>query len=177
MGMPSLSDLKDSKYLTKDDCDPAIAVTITGFEHEDLSAENEACRMKWVIGFKEAKPLVLNITNIDALKLLFGVNPADWVGQKVTLWNDKSVMYKGERKGGVRVYVQQAAPVVTNPAHQQTIANAKAAAGIDKVPDHILEEQAANQPPVQQTDPGTPPAPPLGAQNPNVPVDDPNIPF
>lgn len=121
--MPNVNDLKDSKFLTKEDCEPAVKVTITGWAEEDVSMETQPTKMKYVLHFKElAKPLVLNNTNGQRIALLTGKDDFDdWTGHQITLFNDPTVEFGGKLVGGIRVWVPQQAPVMpatTNPGHR-----------------------------------------------------------
>ena len=150
--MPGINDVKDNKYLSKEDCDPAIVGTITGWKQENLAMDGQTEKMKYVIYFKECKPLVLNNTNAQRIALVVGSGDDfnKWIGHQVTLFNDKTVEFQGKFVGGVRVYVPQNQPVVPqqnapqadqgvpgqvypaagqnvnqgNPEHKQTIADA-----------------------------------------------------
>lgn len=122
--MPNVNDLKDSKFLTKEDCGPrGLQVTITGWAEEDVSMETQPTKMKYVLHFKElAKPLVLNNTNGQRIALLTGKDDFDdWTGHQITLFNDPTVEFGGKLVGGIRVSVPQQAPVMpatTNPGHR-----------------------------------------------------------
>ncbi|KKM86004.1 hypothetical protein LCGC14_1283360 [marine sediment metagenome] len=107
---PSVNDLKDSKFLTKEDADPAIIVTIAGWDKVDVSLETQPSKMKYVLKFEETdKPLVLNNTNGMRIEHITGKSEFDeWIGEKITLFNDKTVEFGGKMVGGIRVYVKQA---------------------------------------------------------------------
>ena len=122
---PSVSDLKESKFLTKEDCDPAIIVTITGWDQVDVSLESGPAKMRYVLNFEETdKPFVLNSTNGNRIQLLTGKGDFDeWIGTKITLFNDKTVEFGGKIVGGIRVHVPQqplpTAQQINNAAGQQ----------------------------------------------------------
>ena len=107
--MPSVNDLKDSKFLTKEDADPAIAVTITGWREMDVSMESQPTKLKYVLDFREVeKPLVPNNTNGQRIALLSDKDEFDdWIGFQITLFNDKMVEFGGKIVGGIRVHVPQ----------------------------------------------------------------------
>lgn len=105
-----ISELKQSKYLTKDDCTPPITVTITKVTKENLAKDNEPPEMKYVLNFQECKPMVLNVTNGNLIAHVTGSEETDdWVGKRITLWNDPTVSFAGQMTGGVRVQVQATA--------------------------------------------------------------------
>lgn len=103
--MPRVSDLKQSKYLTKEDCTPPILVTISGYEQVNVAMENQAPEMKWALMFDEAeKPLVLNQTNGQIISVIAGSDDFDdWIGKKIVLYNDPTIAFAGKVTGGIRV--------------------------------------------------------------------------
>jgi hypothetical protein len=59
-----ISQFSESKYLRKEDVDPAILVTIKGFERVNVGLEGETPRMKIATHFKEdVKPMIVHSTN------------------------------------------------------------------------------------------------------------------
>lgn len=112
--MPRVSDLKQSKYLTKEDVTPPVLLTISGYEQVNVALESQAPDMKWALTFQEEqKPLVLNQTNGAIIQ---GITESDdfddWVGRKIVLYNDPSIIFGGKMVGGIRVRAPkgQAAP-------------------------------------------------------------------
>ena len=103
--MPNVNDLKNSKYLAKEDVMPDKIVTIESYEEMDVSMDDKPADMKWTLKFKEFdKPMVLNKTNGMLIAQITGsIDFDDWIGKKVVLWNDTSVMFAGEFTGGIRV--------------------------------------------------------------------------
>jgi len=115
--MPRVSDLKQSKFLTKADVEPDILVTISGYEDTNVAMESQAPEMKWCLKFEEMdKPLVLNNTNGQLIEAITGSdNFDDWLGKKVVLFNDKTVMFAGKLTGGIRVRAsRQTDPISVN---------------------------------------------------------------
>ncbi len=110
--MAKLNDIKDSNYLTKEDCEPAIKVTVLHCDEEDVSMANQPARMKYVVYFKEqAKGMVLNLTNFQRIVSICGKEDTDdWEGVQVTLYNDPTVDFGGKLVGGIRVWVPQQTP-------------------------------------------------------------------
>ena len=100
-----ISEMTKSKYLKKEDCDPAILVTIKNLTEQDVSMENQPEDMKWMLYFTEQeKPLVLNITNNQLIAIATGSeNPEGWIGKKIVLFNDPTIMFQGKVTGGIRV--------------------------------------------------------------------------
>ena len=100
--MPNISELRDSRYLKKEDC--PLGLTIRDLVQENVGMEGHE-DIKWVLYFNETpKGLVLNTTNGQIMAENFGSEEMnDWMGKRVELYNDKNVMYAGKRIGGVRV--------------------------------------------------------------------------
>lgn len=114
--MPRVSDLKQSKYLTKEDCTPPILVTIAGYEQVNVAMENQVPELKWALKFDEQdKPLVLNQTNGQIIGVIAGSEDFDdWMGKKIVLYNDPTIAFAGKITGGIRVRAPKgrAAPAV-----------------------------------------------------------------
>lgn len=103
--MPNVNDLKNSKFLAKEDVVPDKLVTIESYEETDVSLDDKPTQMKWILRFREFdKPMVLNKTNGMLIAQILSSDEFDnWIGKKVVLWNDESVMFAGEFTGGIRV--------------------------------------------------------------------------
>ena len=103
----NLSDLKQSKYLKKDDCDPDILVTISGMSQENVAKEGADPEMRTALHFNELdKPLILNSTNGQIIAQITGqTNDIErtWIGAKVVLYSDPNVSFGGKLVGGIRV--------------------------------------------------------------------------
>jgi len=106
--MPNVNDLKNSQFLTKEDVEPPVVVTIKGYKEQNVEMEGEPERKKWTLLFHELeKPLVLNMTNGQRIEVITGsAEFDDWIGKKITLYNDKTVSFGGKLTGGIRVYVK-----------------------------------------------------------------------
>lgn len=105
--MPRIHEMIESKFLKKEDAGDGILVTIKGVEKRDVGTEAEP-EQKWVLLLEEAKPLVLNSTNLALIEKALGSDDTDdWVGQKVVLFNDENVSFGGKLTGGVRVDVNR----------------------------------------------------------------------
>jgi hypothetical protein len=99
------SELKQSKYMKKEDCgDDGILVTIAALKQENVAPDNKPEELKWILHFNgDHKPLVLNGTNTKLIEKALGSDETDdWIGQKIVLFNDENVEYMGEVVGGVR---------------------------------------------------------------------------
>lgn len=106
--MPNVNDLRNSQFLTKEDVEPPVTVTIKGYTEQNVEMEGEPERKKWTLFFHELeKPLVLNMTNGQRIEVITGSAEFDnWIGKKITLYNDKTVSFGGKLTGGIRVYVK-----------------------------------------------------------------------
>lgn len=115
--MPHISQLKESRFLTKEDCGRGILVTIKGCTEENVAPESEKPERKWCLHFHEQeKPMVLNITNGAIIAEITGSeNTDDWNGHKIVLFHDPSIMFGPKKVGGIRAR----APKQPQPAPQQ----------------------------------------------------------
>lgn len=103
--MPNVDDLKTSKFITKSDIGKGLLLTIKKWVKTDVSMENQAEDMKYCLIFEEIpKPFVLNQTNGKLIQVIVGsADFDDWVGEKIVMFIDPTVMFAGEMKGGIRV--------------------------------------------------------------------------
>jgi len=103
--MPTVNDLKDSRFLAKTDVEPDVLATIESYEKMNVALESQAPEMKWTLRFtKLPKPLVLNSTNGQLIAAITGSEDFDnWIGKQVVLYNDKTVSFAGKLTGGIRV--------------------------------------------------------------------------
>jgi len=107
----NINEMKETKYLKKEDVTPDKLVTIDRIIKEDLSPENQPPEMKWVMHIRENiasdgnnKPFVLNWTNIQLCAQAVGSeNTDDWTGKQIVLFNDPNVSFGGKLTGGIRV--------------------------------------------------------------------------
>jgi hypothetical protein len=64
--------------------------TITSVDTEELPQEKGGDRTRGILSFRETKlQVVLNRTNGECLKAMFGRAVQDWIGKRVTLCTDK----------------------------------------------------------------------------------------
>lgn len=119
--MPNVNDLKNSQFLTKEDVEPPVQVTIKSYKEQNVEMEGEPERKKWTLFFNELeKPLVLNMTNGQRIEVITGsAEFDDWIGKKITLYNDKSVSFGGKLTGGIRVYVPPEGIPNPNPSQPE----------------------------------------------------------
>lgn len=103
--MPKTSEMKESKFLKKEDIGRGVLVTITDVVQKNVAMEGAAPDLKWCLVVSELdKPLVLNATNIQLIERVTGSDDTDhWIGQQVVLYTDPNVSYGGKIVGGIRV--------------------------------------------------------------------------
>ena len=112
------SQMRDSEWLASEDFKvpdkPDYASVIVTIEKvlERRNVTFEGGRKKpRVFTLKLAgkdRELVINATNRETLKKLFGPDSRKWIGQTIVLWVDTTVKLKGEIKPGIRIKAAQA---------------------------------------------------------------------
>ena len=123
-----LSDIVTSKYLSKEDCgEEGIILTIDRVEWEKVG-ENQSGKdeHKAVAHFREdVKPLILNVTNFEAITEGLGIEDSDdWGGQRIKAYNDPNVSFAGKRTGGIRVRTPKKSappPVAEQPVRSSDV--------------------------------------------------------
>ena len=134
-------EMKDSKFLKKEDVGAGVLVTIKGIDRENVAKEGADAEYKFVMYFDELeKPLVLNQTNIQACQMACGgsEDTSDWAGQKIVLFNDPNVSYAGKIMGGIRLRKPK-------QAVQQAIAASKEILAKQKLPVEAVNKQLNDQ--------------------------------
>lgn len=103
--MPKLHEMMESKFLKKEEVEPAVLATIARISKANVAKEGADPEYKWTMAFEELdKPMVLNSTNLQMIAVICGSEDSDdWVGQKVVLYNDPNVSFGGKITGGIRV--------------------------------------------------------------------------
>ena len=115
--MPTIHDLKQSRFLTKDDCGKGILLTIAGYHNENVARPGAEEEFKWVLEFEEdVKPLTLNTINGNTIAAITGREDFDgWIGTKIVAFNDPTVSFNG-KFGGIRVRApRNLAPAPSRP--------------------------------------------------------------
>src|ERR1041385_8329238 len=79
-------------------------VTIQRVEQAQVGTEDEPSS-KPAMWFADdgVPPMVINSTNWDAIKELYGPESDEWAGKQIELFVDPNVMFAGKKTGGVRV--------------------------------------------------------------------------
>lgn len=103
--MPNISEMRESKFLKKEDVGAGALVTIAGCEQYNVAKDGAPAENKWCLTFNELdKPLVLNSTNIQMCAQVCGSEDTDdWAGCQIVLYTDPNVSYQGKLIGGIRV--------------------------------------------------------------------------
>lgn len=103
--MPKTSEMRESKFLKKEDVGRGVLVTIASCRQHNVAMEGASPEQKWCLTFQELdKPLVLNSTNIQLCEQICGSDDTDhWAGKKIVLYTDPNVSYAGKLVGGIRM--------------------------------------------------------------------------
>lgn len=103
--MPKTSQMRESKFLKKEDVGNGALMTVTGCNPHNVAKEGVEPQMKWCLEFEESdKPLVLNSINIQLCEKIFGSDDTDdWVGKRIVLYTDPTISFQGKVTGGIRV--------------------------------------------------------------------------
>ena len=101
--MSKWDSMVESKYIKQGDIDGEMVVTIRKFGQVNVAQDGQPEEKKWAVRFDEfSKPMVLNASNIEMLKLI-APSPEEAVGKRCTLYVDHSIMFGGKRVGGLRI--------------------------------------------------------------------------
>ena len=91
-----------SRFLKKEEIDQPTEYTIKGVSLEEVGGEDE----RWILWLNEhEKGLVLNVTKIRTLEAMYGDDTDHWIGKRVKLTHDPSVMMAGKLVGGIKLEV------------------------------------------------------------------------
>lgn len=101
---PNVNDLKQSNFLTQNDVDPPVLVTIKGYKQVDVAREGADPEYRWALIFNELdKPMTLNLTNGQIIAAITGSDELnDSIGHKIVLYRDPNVMFGRKLVGGIR---------------------------------------------------------------------------
>lgn len=107
------SDMIQSKYLKKEDFPSPQVLTIKNLSLEEVGKGDT----RWVLWFNEkVKGLALNVTKIKLLEAAYGQESDDWLGKKVKLSLDPTVMFGTQQVGGIKLETPSSAKAA--PAFQ-----------------------------------------------------------
>lgn len=102
----------NSRYLGKADVgEDGLILTIKGFRMETLKGD-DGDEDKMVMHFMEdVKPMVINRTNSQLIGIATGTNKVgDAKGKQIVVYNDPTVSFGGQVKGGLRIKKVAGAP-------------------------------------------------------------------
>jgi len=139
---PSSSDIKDSKFVRKEDVTESGNVcTIRAFERVNVAMDDQAPEHKWTMKVDGSdvqgnplKPLVLNNTNWSLCERAFGPDSRNWVGKRIKLYHDPNVSFSGKLVGGVRIKTPPKDAAAAAPQPAAPTRDDFSSAGI---PDHV----------------------------------------
>ena len=89
--------INDTDYFKGKDVPEPIELSIFDVEDNEMFGNID------LVFVETTRKLSLNKTNTLFLIDEFGDESDNWEGEKVTVYNDKNVMYKGKRTGGLRL--------------------------------------------------------------------------
>lgn len=106
------SEMKDSKFLRKEDVGAGMLFTVEGIERHNVAMQGAEEELRWCMRLTEAeKTLVMNSTNVQLCEKIFGSDDTDdWIGKKIVLFTDPNVSYAGKLVGGIRVRAPKLKP-------------------------------------------------------------------
>jgi len=95
---------RQSKYLTKEDVGQGLLLTVASVTMDEIEMDGRSER-RTVLHFNgDSKPMVLNQTNKELLKVATGETTVGGIrGKTIVLFNDPTIMFRGEMKGGIRI--------------------------------------------------------------------------
>jgi hypothetical protein len=99
-----ISQLKQSKFLTRADVGKGSLLTIKDVIQENVAKEGAPDELRWCLVFAEAdKPMVLNSTNGQIIASITGSEDTDaWIGKQIVAYDDPNVSFGGKLVGGIR---------------------------------------------------------------------------
>lgn len=101
------SDMIQSKFLKKEDFPTPTILSIKGCSLEEVGRGDT----RWVLYFNErTKGIVLNVTKIKQLEASYGGETDDWVGRKVQVMHDPTVMMGTQVVGGIKFVMPRGSP-------------------------------------------------------------------
>jgi hypothetical protein len=103
--MPTINDLKKSKFLKKEDFPKPALLTVAGYEEVNVAMEGAEPEMRWALTFNEVeKPWICNSTCGQIISGFLGSGDFDdWIGKKIVLYNEPNITFGGRLVGGIRV--------------------------------------------------------------------------
>ena len=107
--MPSTSEMIVTKYMGHGDVDPPLVVTVKTVTLEDVGRGDDEKEQRWFLWFHEHKKgMRLNVTTIRILEAAWGMHTDLWIGKRLKLWWDPTVLFGGKPVGGIKVRLSTA---------------------------------------------------------------------
>ena len=105
------SQMFPSRFLSKDDVTKSRILTIESVEMEEVESEDGKAE-KPICYFVEddSKPLILNKTNAEVLRDLFGEDSENWATNPIEVYHDPSIRFGTKKTGGIRVRKPNVSP-------------------------------------------------------------------
>jgi hypothetical protein len=143
--MPTIHDLKKSRFLTKEDVGRGMLLTIKGWHEENVAMTGEAPENKYCLDFEETdKPLVLNTTKGQIIAKICGDEDlANWAGYRIVAYHDPNISMGGKLVGGISVR----APRIASVPAPMPAPVPRAPAPVRPMPVPPLREPVAELPP------------------------------
>jgi len=105
--MPKVSEMKNSRFLQQHDVgEEGRVLTVLSVDQQNVAPADKPQELKWVMHFEEEdfNPLVLNRINTElAAKLLKSDDTDHWTGKKIVAYQDPTISFGGQLKGGIRL--------------------------------------------------------------------------
>ncbi len=112
------SQMVQSKFLKKEDFPEPAVLTIKGVTLEEVGRGDE----RWVLHFNEkTKGIVLNVTKIRQLEAGYGDDTDLWVGRKVKVSHDPTVMMGQQVVGGIKFTLPSNLPKTAPKAEPEPV--------------------------------------------------------
>lgn len=118
-----IGEMKESKYLKKEDVGHGKLVTIISLDQQNVAMEDQPPDLKWIMHFREfQKGMVLNWTNIQLVAKALGTEETtEWIGKQVVVFEDPNVSYGGKVTGGIRIRARKTVSVpIPTPSPVET---------------------------------------------------------
>ena len=112
----NISAFKQSKYMTKANCERPILCTVESVTLENVAPDGQAPENKAVIHWEEdVKGLVQGSQGLALIaKALGSEDTDDWVSKRLTVFVDPAIAYGGKLVGGIRCRAPKSAKPVVN---------------------------------------------------------------
>ena len=123
----NISRYRKPHFIKKEDCDPAIRLTIIDAEITSYSRSGTDAEDKVVVDLEneigDKFRHSLNDGNLNTIAKLFGEETDGWRGQEIGLKHDPTIKFKDEVRGGIRVIPAEEVP--EKPATERGAASEK----------------------------------------------------